>query len=57
MDKIVTKVIDNLQVTINSIHIRYENNQEYSWGITLDKIETHTVNQSGDRMFIDRTLE
>jgi hypothetical protein len=27
MDRLVTKIVDNVQITIKNIHVRYENSQ------------------------------
>lgn len=44
----VTKIIDNLQVTIKNIHIRYEDEitKKYAFGVTLEKLEMFTVNKN-----------
>jgi vacuolar protein sorting-associated protein 13A/C len=43
---LVMKIIDNLQVTIKDIHIRYEDQiyNEYSFGATLEELKIFTVN-------------
>lgn len=64
-EKLKLRIIDNIQVTINSIHIRFENEgvqglhseMKYSWGITLDKIEIYTTDEKWKRNFFDRTDE
>ena len=40
VDRLITKIVDNLQVTIKNIHIRYEDDQSipgcpFSFGFTL----------------------
>lgn len=58
MDKIVLKVLDNLQITIKSIHIRVENligNNKYSLGMTLNFLSIHATNEKWEKKFIDRT--
>ncbi|KAL4505257.1 hypothetical protein ABPG72_016324 [Tetrahymena utriculariae] len=54
-----TKIVDNLQVTIKNIHVRFEDTitKKYSWGFCLDKIETFTINKDGEQSFIDRTIQ
>jgi len=44
------KVMDNLQIFIESIHIRFENDEfdSYSFGITLDKLNIYTTNKNGE---------
>lgn len=52
------KIVDNLQITIRNIHVRFEDtiNKRYSWGFCLDKLEVYTTNRDGVKTFIDRTL-
>ena len=53
------KVVDNLQVRIKSIHVRFENdlnNVNYSCGLTLDELNVFTVNDKGEKQFLDRTI-
>lgn len=62
-EKLKLRIIDNLQVTIKSIHIRFENQGveglhdelKYSWGITLDKLEIFTTDTTWKKNFFDRT--
>lgn len=53
----VTRIIDNLQVTIKDIHIRYEDEitKKYSFGVTLEELKIYTVNKKGEPEFIDRS--
>lgn len=53
------KIVDNIQVTIRNVHVRFEDTltKRYSWGFCLDKIETFTINKDGEKTFIDRTIE
>ncbi len=53
----IVKIIDNLQVTIKDIHIRYEDQiyNEYSFGATLEELKIFTVNENDEPVFIDRT--
>jgi vacuolar protein sorting-associated protein 13A/C len=48
--KLVVKIIDNLQVTIKDIHIRYEDEitKAYSFGVTLEEFKLYTVNSKGE---------
>ncbi len=58
MDKVALKVLDNLQITIKSIHIRVENpwkESRFSFGITLDFLTIHATNAKWEKTFIDRT--
>ncbi len=62
-EKIKLRIIDNLQVNIKSIHIRFENEgveglhdeMKYSWGITLDRLEIYTTDDNWKKKFFDRT--
>lgn len=53
----VTKIIDNIQVTVKDIHVRYEDDitNQYSFGVTLEELKIFTVNNNGQPEFIDRT--
>lgn len=55
--KMVVKIIDNIQVTIKNIHVRYEDEitNNYSFGVTLEELKIYTVNRHGEPEFIDRT--
>lgn len=57
IQKLTMKIVDNLQITIKNIHVRFEDTitNNYSWGFCLDKIEIYTTNQSGFKTFVDRT--
>lgn len=40
------KIIDNLQVQISDIHIRYEDTDDgYAFGLTLENFKLTTVNK------------
>ena len=59
IDIMITNIIDNIQLNIENIHIRFENNLNecpYSLGITLKqlKVETKDTNWS-ENIFYDRT--
>lgn len=45
----VVKIIDNIQVTVRDIHIRFEDNitNKYSFGVTLEELKIYTVNSKG----------
>ena len=58
MDKITLKVLDNLQITIKSIHIRVENplkDCRFSFGVTLDFLSIHATNENWIKTFVDRS--
>jgi len=56
----LTKIVDNIQVQIKNIHIRYEDTmffkQPLSMGITLERLSIKTTNEEWVPEFIDRTL-
>lgn len=59
-ESLVTKIIDNLQITINNIHIRYEDNQsvpdqEFSIGISLKELSAVSTNENWESSFIQDT--
>ena len=49
MEKLGIKIKNNLQITVKSIHVRFENqdshSQIYSFGLTLDKLDIITTNE------------
>lgn len=56
-DSLVTKIIDNLQITIKNIHIRYEDqssvpNHPFSLGISLEELSAVSTNAEWDPIFI-----
>ncbi|CAD8214972.1 unnamed protein product [Paramecium octaurelia] len=53
LDKMALKIMDNIQLKIVNIHIRYE--AIYNWGITLEMLDVFTTNQIWQRSYIDRT--
>lgn len=57
LEKMTSKVVDNLKFTIQDIHIRLENNLDgriFAGGITLEKIECFTTNSEWNSEFTDR---
>jgi hypothetical protein len=61
MQSLATKTIDNLQVTINALHLRLESNNpafsndHFSMGFTMQKLSLHTTDSEWSMKFIDRT--
>ena len=57
---LTSKVIDNIQISIKNIHIRYEDSanlaQPLSLGLTMEKLDIETTNEKWESEFIDRTL-
>lgn len=60
----IVKIIDNLQVTVKDIHVRFEdditneyqlNKCRYSFGVTLEELKIYTVNAEGKPEYVDRT--
>lgn len=46
MAKLGKKIIDNLQLKIINLHVRFEQNKEgqkYAWGVTLQEISFMTT--------------
>lgn len=57
IEKLTSKVLDNLKLKIKDIHIRFEYNLEgnsFSTGLTLQKIECFTTNSFWEKEFTDR---
>ena len=58
MAKLGKKIIDNLQLKIVNVHIRFEEKDtinNYSWGVTLDEISFVTTDKDWKPAFIDRS--
>ena len=59
----VTKIIDNLQVVINRVHVRMENNDledfkcTFSLGATLNQMRFQTTDNLWNKKYVDRTLK
>lgn len=55
----LSKIVDNLQVQIKGIHVRFEDTmffkQPLSMGLTLEKFSARTTNEAWAPEFIDRT--
>lgn len=57
----MSRILDNLQVSLTNIHIRVENvdtdveNNQFSLGVTLSAIELYTTDKNWQRKFIDRS--
>ena len=46
--KLVLRIIDNLQITVSNIHVRLQAQEGYAAGITLESIKLVTVNKKGE---------
>lgn len=53
-ERIILRIIDNLQVEIKNIHIRLEE-PKYCSGLTLENFKLNTVNKLGVPEYIDRS--
>lgn len=58
-DSLVSKIIDNLQITIKNIHVRYEDfacytKSPYSLGITLEELSAVSTNENWVENFIEQ---
>ena len=60
---LVTKIVDNLQVRLEDLHIRIEHEDtiqtenSFSLGVTLQAIDLFTTDQNWQRVYIDRTKD
>ena len=46
MMNFVNRLLDNVRININSIHIRFESEEKnYSFGIKVDRISCNTVDK------------
>lgn len=58
MAKLAKKIIDNLQLKIMNLHIRFEEahkTEHYAWGLTLESISFTTTDQNWKPCFVERT--
>ncbi|TID30882.1 hypothetical protein CANINC_000530 [Pichia inconspicua] len=58
-DSLISKIIDNLQITIKNIHIRYEDfdcytKSPYSFGITLEELSAVSTDENWIQNFIEQ---
>lgn len=59
LQNLTTKIIDNIEIKISNIHIRYEDSQTFpgeifSFGITLENFSVTTTNNKWEETFIAR---
>lgn len=61
MMNLTSKVVDNIQLSIQNIHLRFEDSKNYSeplsLGLTLEKLDIETTNEFWQSEFIDRTRQ
>lgn len=51
-------IIDNIQVSLKNIHIRFEDQEQNTiLGFVLDEFSANTTNENWEKEFLDRTLE
>jgi len=52
-----TRVIDNIQLTIKNIHVRYESfhTESFAIGVTLKQCTAKTANEDWNPCFFDRS--
>jgi vacuolar protein sorting-associated protein 13A/C len=58
MARLGKKIIDNLQLKIMNVHVRFEEGNKYgsySWGLTLQEINLTTTDSTWKPSFIERT--
>jgi len=60
-ERIMVKVIDNIQISVKDVHIRFEDNtfrkSPYGFGFTLQDLSIVTTSEIWEPQFIDRTEE
>lgn len=55
----VLKIIDNIQIKVSNIHIRFEDQitNRFAWGIAMNSFEAYTCDENWKKRYIDRTQE
>lgn len=61
-ESLITKIVDNLQVTIKNIHVRYEDESvlcenPYALGFTLDELSASSTDENWEPSFISITQD
>jgi len=62
-ESMVTKIVDNLQIRLEDLHVRIEHQDtiatenSFSLGISLQEIDLYTTDKNWARMYLDRTKE
>ena len=55
-EKLTKLIVDNMQITINNIHVRFENEKNnYAFGITLESFVMSTTDDQWKKNFLNRT--
>lgn len=59
-EKLVAQIINNVQIRIRNVHIRYEDRSTstipFAFGITLSGLEVHTTDENWQRAFVSEAL-
>lgn len=59
-EKLVAQIINNVQISIRNVHIRYEDRSTsvvpFALGITLGKLEVHTTDMNWEKTFLSEAL-
>lgn len=59
-EKLVAQIINNVQIRIRNVHIRYEDRSTstipFAFGITLGGLEVHTTNADWQKAFLNEAL-
>jgi len=62
LNAMITKIIDNLNVSLRNIHLRIENEDTndqdatFSIGITLQSVDLYTTDANLKKTYVDRSL-
>jgi hypothetical protein len=55
-DAVQLKMFDNLYLNIKNVHLRFENvEKQFSFGLLLDSLDIHAVDEKNNPIFIDRS--
>lgn len=62
LSRLTERITDNLQVTLQDLHIRYEDNQSnpdhpFACGVMLRSFTFHTTDAEGNDVFVDRATK
>jgi hypothetical protein len=62
LQQLVTHIVDNLEVNIKNVHIRYEDsvsdpNNTFALGVTLDEISLSTTDETWNIRYVKRNVE
>lgn len=59
-EKLTAQIVNNLQVKISKVHLRYEDStttgEPFSFGITLDELELCTTDQNWEKCYMTERL-